>query len=79
YNGIEGISRFLNRVWSLVVDAGAPASGVAGPTTGSEAADARPGAADAGVTERELARAVNHAIKEITDDLEGFRFNTAIA
>ncbi|HET8985100.1 MAG TPA: leucine--tRNA ligase, partial [Trueperaceae bacterium] len=79
YNGIEGISRFLNRVWSLVVDAGAPASSVAGPTTGSQAADARAGAADAGVTERELARAVNYAIKEITDDLEGFRFNTAIA
>jgi leucyl-tRNA synthetase len=62
YNGIEGISRFLNRVWSLVVEA-PPA-----PDTSRD-----------GTTDRELARAVNHAIKEVTDDLEGFRFNTAIA
>lgn len=30
-------------------------------------------------TEAELRRAVNHAIKEVTEDMEAFRFNTAIA
>jgi len=64
--GIEGISRFLNRVWSLVVDADSAGQ----PATAS---------GTAGESDRELARAVNHAIKEVTDDLVEFRFNTAIA
>ena len=62
YNGIEGIARFLNRVWSLVVD---PDQRDGGPATTADDADLR--------------RAFNYAIKEVTDDLEGFRFNTAIA
>ncbi|HLU83767.1 MAG TPA: leucine--tRNA ligase, partial [Trueperaceae bacterium] len=70
YNGIEGIARFLNRVWSLVVDA-EPAGKAA--VTGSDAAT------DGVDADRDLTRAVNYAIKEVTDDLEGFRFNTAIA
>src|SRR5690606_41007178 len=44
---------------------------------GDVGAAAQPAGAQA--AERELARAVNHARKEVTDDLEGFRFNTAIA
>lgn len=60
YSGIEGQSRFLGRVWNLVVD---------------EAKVDAPGA----VSETELNRAINHAVKEVTEDFEAFRFNTAIA
>src|SRR5690606_37933612 len=62
--GIEGVSRFFNRIWALVVDGDA-----------KNAALESAGEADA----RELKRAVSHAIKEVTEDLEAFRFNTAIA
>jgi leucyl-tRNA synthetase len=60
YQGIEGVSRFLHRVWNLALD---PLPAVAP----DEAA------------ERELRRAVHTAIAEVTDDLEAFRFNTAVA
>jgi len=68
YAGIDGVSRFLNRVWTLVTETIAP--------SGSE-----PGAAPAAETAQaaELRRAVHHAVKEVTEDLEGFRFNTAVA
>ena len=63
FQGIEGVARFLNRVWSLIVESptGDPAAGVDDATA------------------RELRRAVHHAIAEATDDFEGFRFNTALA
>ncbi len=63
YQGIEGVVRFLNRVWTVVVEppAGDPAAAID----------------DAG--RRALRRAVHHAIAEVSDDLEGFRFNTAVA
>ncbi len=63
FQGIEGVARFLNRVWGLIVDApaGDPAVKV-----------------DEHVT-RDLRRAVHTAIREISEDFEGFRFNTAVA
>ena len=61
YQGIEGVSRFMHRVWSLVHE----------PGDGSATSDP--------AAERELRRAVHTAIAEVTDDLEGFRFNTAVA
>jgi leucyl-tRNA synthetase len=64
YQGIEGVTRFLNRVWSLIVGDG-----------GGEAAAATP---DEAVL-KELRRAVHQAIARVTDHLEGFRFNTAVA
>jgi leucyl-tRNA synthetase len=60
--GIEGVSRFLNRVWNTVMN---------------EAAPGAPAAADGAA--RELRRAVHHAIREVTEDLEEFSFNTALA
>ncbi len=59
--GIEGVARFLNRVWTLVVET--PER----DTPTDEAA------------ERELRRAVNHAVKEVSEDLTNLQFNTAIA
>jgi leucyl-tRNA synthetase len=61
--GIEGVSRFLNRVWNTVMNE--PAS------TGT-------GTQDEGAA-RELRRAVHHAIREVTEDLDAFTFNTALA
>jgi leucyl-tRNA synthetase len=60
-SGIEGITRFLNRVWTLVTET---------PAGNSKADEA---------TLKEVRRAVHSAIKEVTEDLEGFQFNTAIA
>ncbi len=65
YTGIDGQARFLNRVWSLVVD----------DTKAAKDAAAKDGA----MTAADVRRTVNHAIKEVTEDLEAFRFNTAIA
>ena len=62
YQGIEGVTRFLNRVWTLVTEGAEDAGG---------AVDER--------ARRDLRRAVHTAIKEVTEDLEGFRFNTAVA
>jgi leucyl-tRNA synthetase len=59
--GIEGVTRWLNRVWNLVLE----------PPRERETADAQ--------VNRELERAVNYAIKTVTEDLETFSFNTAIA
>ena len=62
YQGIEGVTRFLNRVWTLVTEGAEDAGG---------AVDER--------ARKDLRRAVHTAIKEVTEDLEGFRFNTAVA
>ncbi len=61
--GIEGISRFLNRVWGVVVEPreGAPAQA---PTEAEM---------------RALRRLTHQTIREVTRDFESFRFNTAIA
>ena len=59
--GIEGVTRWLSRVWHLILD----------PPHEREAADEE--------TNRELDRAVHYAIKSVTEDLETFSFNTAIA
>ncbi|MEM7737357.1 MAG: leucine--tRNA ligase, partial [Deinococcota bacterium] len=58
--GIEGVSRFLRRAWSLIVE---PAQ------EGKSEPD----------TDKTLTRAMNLAIKEVTEDLDAFQFNTAIA
>jgi leucyl-tRNA synthetase len=64
YQGIEGVYRFFHRVWALVVD--------------QESAEPGQGA-DVAAVARDLRRAVHHAIKEVTDDFEEFRFNTAVS
>jgi leucyl-tRNA synthetase len=66
--GVEGASRFLNRVWRFVIghtEALRGAARVAQPTT------------DAGRTFR---RTIHETIKRVTDDIEkDFHFNTAIS
>ena len=58
--GIEGIIRFLNRSWHMILD------------------EAKEGSVDDKGLE-ELRFATHKAIKEISEDLENFQFNTAIA
>jgi leucyl-tRNA synthetase len=58
--GIEGVHRFLHRVWHLVLD----------PPPAAEAGAEAP----AGVR-----RTIHQTVKRVTEDLEGFRFNTALA
>ncbi len=71
--GIDGSKRFLNRVWALVQehlearDASATRS-TAGDNTGTDQA-----------LETAVATAVHKTIKKVTEDLEKFGFNTAIA
>lgn len=59
--GMAGIVRWLNRLWSLVVDA-----------TQLTDDPASPGA-------RDLRRITHKTIRQATDDIERFRFNTMIA
>jgi leucyl-tRNA synthetase len=59
--GINGVSRFLHRVWRLAVE---PSSIVV---------------EGGGADEKVLARKVAQTIKNVTDDFDGFRFNTAVA
>jgi leucyl-tRNA synthetase len=61
--GIQGVYRFLKRVWNLIVDeSGALASRIV--ESGGEAG---------------LKKALHHAIKHVTDDIEHMQFNTAIS
>ena len=61
---VEGVHRFLARVWRLLVDedTGALAEAVTG-----------------GAPSREQLRALHATIRKVTEDIEGLRFNTAIA
>ncbi len=59
--GIEGVARWIKRVWSLVLE------------TPRKRGPATPEA------ETALLRAMHQAIKAVTEDLESFSFNTAIA
>lgn len=61
--GIQGPHRFLNRVWTMVLD------------TRDRLV---PGGTDP-VAERAVRRLTHATIKRVTEDLERFRFNTALA
>ena len=65
-SGISGISRWLNRVWKLALEPYATRA-----VTENEPAD--------GKSLGDLGRITHQTIKKVTDDLEGFRFNTMIA
>ncbi len=60
--GVEGVHRFLNRAWRLLVE---EETGKA--TTAHEEPN------------KDQLRAIHYLIQKVTDDVEGLRFNTAIA
>ena len=62
--GVQGMSRFLARVWRLIVD----------PTTD----DISPAMCDIEPS-AEQRKALHQMLKKVTDDVENLRFNTAIA
>ena len=62
--GVEGVHRFLNRVWRLFADEETGA-------LNAEVAPAEPS--------REQLRALHAAIRRVSEDIESMRFNTAIA
>ncbi|MCP5368819.1 MAG: leucine--tRNA ligase [Hyphomicrobiales bacterium] len=66
--GIEGAWRYLNRIWRMATE---PV--VELPAPGDSAPGAPEGTALAAV------RAAHRAVAEVTDDLDKFRFNTAVA
>jgi leucyl-tRNA synthetase len=68
--GVEGVHRFLGRLWRLAAEtaerAGAPVAGLAGPIAGEG-------------DELALLRKTHWAIDKVSGDLRRFAFNTAIA
>jgi len=64
-SGISGISRWLNRLWKLVLAEYHPSDRVS-PETSKKA-------------ERELARITHQTIRRVSEDLERLRLNTMIA
>jgi leucyl-tRNA synthetase len=70
--GIGGVHRFLNRVWTLLLDA-----------HGREPGDPESGSLPAGESEADARAAVRSAahktLRDVTADYEAFRFNTMIA
>ncbi|MBE9513231.1 MAG: leucine--tRNA ligase [Chloroflexi bacterium] len=72
-SGISGISRWLNRVWNLVLEEYKP-------RTPDHALEKLKGEqADIEQVERELSRITHQTIRKVTGDLEKLRFNTMIA
>jgi leucyl-tRNA synthetase len=65
--GVEGISRFLNRAWRMIVDEEASGMRLNGKVL------------DKVEPTNEQLRALHKAIWSVTEDLEGLRFNTAIS
>jgi leucyl-tRNA synthetase len=63
--GVQGMSRFLARVWRLIID----------PVTG----DVSTTAVTDGAASSEQRKLLHQMIKKVTDDTEALRFNTAIA
>src|SRR5205807_4918383 len=64
--GVEGVFRFLNRVWRLAIDERAE-----DVKLNETVQDAEP--------DRETLRLLHQTIKRVSDDLETLSFNTAIA
>jgi leucyl-tRNA synthetase len=64
--GVEGVYRFLGRVWRVFMDERAEATRLAAAVQ-----DAPP--------DKETLRKLHQTIKKVTEDLDGMRFNTAIA
>jgi leucyl-tRNA synthetase len=64
--GVEGVYRFLSRVWRLIVD-----ERTEDVRLNDSVQDIPP--------DRDLLRALHRTVQKVTEDLEEMRFNTAIA
>jgi len=70
--GIEGVNRFLRRVWTVVLDR-------QGQEHGDTEAGALPEGQDLEAAERALQVAAHKTLQGVTADQEGFRWNTIVA
>jgi leucyl-tRNA synthetase len=66
-SGVEGVWRFIQRLWTTVTSL---PEGAPGPATV---------AADAAGDALEIRKTAHKALKSVTDSIEGFRFNSAVA
>jgi leucyl-tRNA synthetase len=64
--GIEGVARFLDRVWNLVTEDRPPRLAAGGE-------------ANVQAQERELRHVTHRTIKKVTEDIEAYKFNTLVA
>jgi leucyl-tRNA synthetase len=69
--GIEGVHRFLRRVWALVLDAQG--------RDRRDGADGLPAGEDAAASNRAIRAAAHKTLRDVTTDYESFHFNTMIA
>ena len=84
--GVEGVYRFLGRVWRLFVDEKAETAFEQAETTTKEPSNQElldlilldGGITDLDATPAQL-KALHACIKKVTEDLDGMRFNTAIS
>ncbi|HEX5418657.1 MAG TPA: leucine--tRNA ligase, partial [Gammaproteobacteria bacterium] len=80
--GVEGTHRFLNRVWRLFMEETGPGGGVverdAGGSAGQSEGELGRNLTRAAATSEQL-RLLHRTISKLTADIEGLRFNTAIA
>jgi leucyl-tRNA synthetase len=80
--GVEGVHRFLGRLWRLAAEtaqrAGAPTPGRAGPNGHAPAGELSPPRDPQG-DDLALVRKTHWAIDKVSGDLRRFAFNTAIA
>jgi len=72
-SGISGISRWINRVWNLVL------GGYEQKVPETVMKEMKNKRVDVEQIERELSRNVHQTIRKVTEDLEKLRFNTMIA
>jgi leucyl-tRNA synthetase len=70
--GIEGVNRFLRRVWALALDP-------SGIEPGDPGAGLLPDGQDAAAAEHALRAAAHRTLRGVGDDYEAFRFNTMVA
>ncbi len=70
--GIGGVHRFLNRVWTLAIDPH-------GTEPGDPDAGRLPAGEDAAAAERAIRMAAHRTLRVVTEEYEGFRFNTMVA
>ena len=74
---IEGMSRFLNRAWALAEKVALAPQGGDGPRDACSSPVGRHPLT--GPIGGDLRRTVHAAIKKVTDDVEAFKFNTALS
>ena len=86
-SGVEGVYRFLNRVWRLVMDGAHARELVPAGAEGAESGSGGEPPSEIGLSSavsdddptKDQLRLLHQTIRKVTEDIEGLSFNTAIA